>query len=133
MRRVGGASSRPPEVSYEVPARPRVAVACAAAVLALPVGSAAAGEISWPSGGHDISNTHSQPAESTIHPSNVGRLAPKWTAQLHGDVSAVPAGVGGAGYVAPWGGVLKKKGAQNGARPWGRASDSHEGPRGAGT
>src|SRR4051794_25772541 len=85
------------------PLVPQVAVACAAAILALPVGSAAAAEISWPSGGHDISNTHSQPAESTISPSNVGRLAPKWKAELHGDVSAVPAVVGGSVYVPDWG------------------------------
>src|SRR4051794_1481924 len=110
----------------------RVAVVCAAAVLALPVAASAAGEVSWPSGGHDSSNSHSQPAESTINPSNVGRLAPKWTAQLHGDVSAVPAVVGGAVYVPGWGsgsgGFLRKAGAQNGAGPWAGAVKNHEEP-----
>jgi polyvinyl alcohol dehydrogenase (cytochrome) len=110
----------------------RVAVVCAAAVLALPVGSAAAGEISWPSGGHDISNTHSQPAESTINSSNVGRLAPKWMAQLHGDVSAVPAVVGGAVYVPDWGsgsgGFLNKLDAKTGAILWSRSINSYEDP-----
>lgn len=75
---------------------------------------------SWPSGGHDVSNTHSNPAETKINPQSVGLLAVKWSAQVHGDVSAVPAVVDGAVYVPDWGGYLNKLNAATGAVMWSR-------------
>jgi polyvinyl alcohol dehydrogenase (cytochrome) len=88
-----------------------VAPATAATATAAPVAS-------WPSGGHDISNTHSNPAETMINPQNVGHLALKWTFTTHGDVSANPAVVGGAAYFPDWGGYVNKVDAATGALIW---------------
>jgi polyvinyl alcohol dehydrogenase (cytochrome) len=95
---------------------PFAVVVLGALALMLPVVAAAAA--SWPSGGHDISNTHSNPAETKLNVNNVGLLAPKWTYTTHGDVSAIPAVVDGAVYVPDWGGYLNKINAATGAGIW---------------
>ena len=60
----------------------------------------AAGSASWPSGGQNLSNTHSNDVDKKIDTSNVGRLAVKWKTSLQGDVSAVPAVAAGLVLVA---------------------------------
>ncbi len=79
-------------------------MAFGAVVLALPSVAFATAGASWPSGGQNISNTHSNPLETKLNADNVDRLAVKWTSQTHGDVSAIPAVVGGAVYFPDWGG-----------------------------
>jgi polyvinyl alcohol dehydrogenase (cytochrome) len=74
----------------------------------------------WPMGGHDLQNTRSNPAQRAVSASNAGRLATKWTATTHGDVSATPAVVGGAVYFPDWGGYLTKADAKTGATIWSR-------------
>src|SRR5919201_88135 len=95
--------------------------------LAVPTLAGAATSSSWPSGGHDISNSHSNPAETKITVKNVAELALKWTAQVHGDVSANPAVVGGAVYVPDWGGYLNKLDAATGASIWSRQISDYTG------
>ncbi|HEU4347927.1 MAG TPA: PQQ-binding-like beta-propeller repeat protein, partial [Actinoplanes sp.] len=72
----------------------------------------------WPMGGHDFQNTRSNPVQKTVSAANAGRLAAKWTATTHGDVSATPAVVGGAVYFPDWGGYLTKADARTGATIW---------------
>jgi polyvinyl alcohol dehydrogenase (cytochrome) len=60
-----------------------------------------------------------------INPQNVVHLAPKWTFTTHGDVSAVPAVVGGAVYFPDWGGYLNKVNASTGQLVWQTKIDSY--------
>jgi polyvinyl alcohol dehydrogenase (cytochrome) len=95
------------------------------------VASAAPSPSSWPSGGHDISNTHSNPAETKLNANNVQGLAVKWKATTHGDVSANPAVVNGAVYVPDWGGYLNKFDASTGALIWSHPISDYDGIAGA--
>ena len=104
----------------------RALLVLAAAALMFPAAVAAANG-SWPSGGHDITNSHSNADETKLNPDNVGKLAPKWVAQVHGDVSAIPAVVGGAVYVPDWGGYLNKLDAATGAVIWSRPISDYDG------
>jgi polyvinyl alcohol dehydrogenase (cytochrome) len=78
-------------------------------------------------GGQNISNTHGNAAEKTINRDNVHNLAVKWAATTHGDVSAIPAVVGGAVYVPDWGGYLNKFDAATGATIWSRPMSTYSG------
>jgi len=96
-------------------------------MLALPLLALAAGGASWPSGGQNTSNTHSQAAETKLGANNVQGLAVKWEATTHGDVSAIPAVVGGAVYVPDWGGYLNKFDAETGALLWSKPISDYSG------
>jgi polyvinyl alcohol dehydrogenase (cytochrome) len=74
----------------------------------------------WPSGGHDLANSRSNPFERLLGPRTVGRLGIRWTATVAGDVSATPAVVGGAVYVPDFGGMFWKLDARTGAVIWSR-------------
>jgi polyvinyl alcohol dehydrogenase (cytochrome) len=89
------------------------------------------GGASWPSGGQNISNTHSNSAETKLNANNVARLAVKWTYTTHGDVSAIPAVVNGAVYFPDWGGYLNKVDAATGARIWARPISDYDGIQGS--
>jgi polyvinyl alcohol dehydrogenase (cytochrome) len=91
--------------------------------VAMSVGAAApagADTPAWPMGGHDFQNTRSNPVQKTVSAANAGRLAAKWTATAHGDVSATPAVAGGAVYFPDWAGYLTKADARTGATIWSR-------------
>lgn len=111
--------------------RLRGLVVVAALALLLPVLAAAATKASWPSGGHDTSNSHSNPAETKLNQHNVVRLAVKWTATMHGDVSAIPAVVDGAVYVPDWGGYLNKLDTATGAVIWSKPISTYDGISGS--
>ncbi len=72
----------------------------------------------WPMIGHDPADTRSQPFERIVGPSNVHRLAVKWTAPTTGDVSATPAVADGAVYFGDFGGTLWKLNAETGEVIW---------------
>ncbi|GAB3986198.1 PQQ-binding-like beta-propeller repeat protein [Actinoallomurus acanthiterrae] len=72
----------------------------------------------WPSGGQNTLDTHGNPAENQINASDVSGLATRWTATMHGDVSATPAVVGGAVYVPDFGGYFTKYDARTGRVIW---------------
>jgi polyvinyl alcohol dehydrogenase (cytochrome) len=72
----------------------------------------------WSMGGHDLSNSRSNPDQKAITADNAGKLATKWTFHTHGDVSATPAVVGGAVYFPDWGGYINKVNASTGAIIW---------------
>jgi polyvinyl alcohol dehydrogenase (cytochrome) len=106
----------------------RIALAAGLFALAVPIIALAAGGASWPSGGQNLSNTHSQAGETKLNGNNVQNLKVKWTAQVHGDVSAIPAVVGGAVYIPDWGGYITKLDAKSGAIVWSKKIDSYEPP-----
>jgi polyvinyl alcohol dehydrogenase (cytochrome) len=88
-------------------------------LLAIGVSSAsAAAPASWLFGGNDITNSRTQSAETKISSSNVGQLAPKWTAPTHGDVSATPTVANGVVYFPDWGGYINAVNARTGAVIW---------------
>jgi len=86
---------------------------------------------SWVSAGHDLSDSRTQPDETTIGVGNVGRLAPKWTFTTHGDVSATPTVDGGVVYFPDWGGYLNAVDASTGALVWQAQLSSYPGLAGA--
>jgi polyvinyl alcohol dehydrogenase (cytochrome) len=85
----------------------------------------------WRLGGHDFSNSRSNPAERLIGPRSAARLTTAWTAPTGGDVSATPAVVGGAVYFPDFGGNLWKLDARTGAVIWTRTIASYDGVAGA--
>ena len=113
----------------------RATLALVVVAIAVPALALAATSSSWPSGGHDASNSHSNPAETMINANNAGKLAVKWTTQVHGDVSANPAVVGGAIYVPDWGsgsgGYLNKIDAATGNVAWSRPISDYDGRSGS--
>jgi len=113
----------------------RATLALVAGAIMVPALALGASSSSWPSGGHDPSNSHSNPAETMINANNAGKLAVKWTTQVHGDVSAIPAVVGGAIYVPDWGsgsgGYLNKLDAATGQVIWSRPISDYDGVTGS--
>jgi polyvinyl alcohol dehydrogenase (cytochrome) len=81
----------------------------------------------WPSGGHDAQNSHANAAETKLGKDNVSKLKVKWTAHVHGDVSANAAVVDGAVYVPDWGGYLNKLDAATGAIVWSKPISTYDG------
>jgi len=81
----------------------------------------------WPSGGQNISDTHSNPLESKITTTNVGSLKVKWTFTTAGDVSATPAVVNGVAYFPDWGGYLNAVKIRTGALLWKRPISGYDG------
>jgi polyvinyl alcohol dehydrogenase (cytochrome) len=100
-------------------------LATIAALVSVSGGLAAANSTGWSMGGHDLSNTRSNPDQRAITPGNAGALSAKWTFETHGDVSATPAVVGGAVYFPDWGGYINKVNAMTGALIWQRKLSSY--------
>jgi polyvinyl alcohol dehydrogenase (cytochrome) len=88
----------------------------------------------WPSAGHDISNSRSNPDEHGVGPGNVGSLQQKWSKVLGGEMASTPAVVDGVVYAADLAtstnGVITKGStiwaltAATGATKWSRTLDS---------
>jgi polyvinyl alcohol dehydrogenase (cytochrome) len=71
----------------------------------------------WPMGGQNLNNGRNQPVTS-ISPSNVGNLHPKWVFPTQGDVSANPAVANGIVYFPDWGGNFYALNANTGQVIW---------------
>jgi len=72
----------------------------------------------WPMFGQNVSNTASNPLETSISTSNVASLKPKWTFTTAGDVSTRAAVVNGIAYFPDWTGNLYAVNANTGALVW---------------
>ena len=81
----------------------------------------------WPMSNHDPGNSRNQPAETTISPTNVGRLAPVYTVTTSGDNWATPVVVGEAVYMPDASGKLWKFNRQSGAVIWSHSVSEYNG------
>jgi polyvinyl alcohol dehydrogenase (cytochrome) len=93
----------------------------AACLLVLTVGLAFSGTTlgqSWSSAGADLNNSHSQGAETQISPKTAPNLRLKWNFATAGDVTAIPAVVGGYVYFPDNAGYIYKVNATTGQLAW---------------
>ncbi|HLY47644.1 MAG TPA: PQQ-binding-like beta-propeller repeat protein [Solirubrobacteraceae bacterium] len=90
-------------------------------------GAAVASAQSWPSWGHDLANSRSQPLESILNPGNVGELTRKWAHLTAGYVSATPAVAGGIVYFPDSAGYLYALNATTGTRVWRTRISTYDG------
>jgi polyvinyl alcohol dehydrogenase (cytochrome) len=74
----------------------------------------------WYSAGHDLADTHSNPAERRVGPADVASLAPRWTFTTGGSVSAIPTVAHGTVYAPDWAGNLWAVDAGTGPAVWNR-------------
>jgi len=86
-------------------------------------GEASAPGGDWPTYGHDLSNTRSQPNERVISPADVPFLTPAWTfstakAGGDGDIAGTPIVTGGCVYTATSRGWVFALNADTGAVVW---------------
>ena len=74
----------------------------------------------WPSYGHDLSNTRSQPLEETISPANAGTLAEAWRFETNGegDFTGTPIVAGGCLYAGSNRGTVYALNADTGKQVW---------------
>lgn len=72
----------------------------------------------WPTAGHDLANSRSQPAETAISNRTVGALTLKWSVATDGDVTANPTVDGGYLYFPDSAGSLYKVDRSTGAIVW---------------
>lgn len=110
---------------------PVALLALLAGTLTAPAGASAPSMGDWPMGGGNILDSRSNPFEHTISASNASRLALKWSATTHGDVSATPAVVNGAVYFPDWGGYLTKLDASTGRTVWSHEISDYDGVAGS--
>ncbi|HEX4153329.1 MAG TPA: PQQ-binding-like beta-propeller repeat protein [Steroidobacteraceae bacterium] len=78
----------------------------------------------WPSAGADLYNSHFQPAETRLSTKTVPNLHVQWTFSTAGDVTAIPAVVGGFVYFPDTAGYIYKVNASTGAQVWRSANVS---------
>ncbi len=81
----------------------------------------------WPMSNYDPGNSRSQPAETTLSPTTVSRLAPVYTVTTGGDNWATPVVIGGAVYVPDSGGTLWKFNRQSGEVIWSHSVSEYNG------
>jgi len=104
--------------SFRLPARSWSRVACALGLAAGLGGSNITLAQSWPSAGADLNNSHFQAAETQISTKSVTNLKLKWQFATAGDVTAIPAVVGGYVYFPDSGGYIYKVNAATGQLVW---------------
>lgn len=81
----------------------------------------------WPSSGHDLADTHSNPSETMLGTGNVGNLRPRWSVDFASYLAATPAVVAGRAYLADRSGKLTAVDTSNGALVWSHAVSSYTG------
>jgi len=96
------------------PARP-LRLLVALLVLLLPLLTTAG---DWPSYLHDGQSTAANGDETTLSPSNAGRLAKLWTFKTGGKIASSPTVVNGVVYVGSWDGYEYALNATTGALAW---------------
>jgi polyvinyl alcohol dehydrogenase (cytochrome) len=103
------------------------AVALAVAVLMIAAVTSAQNTGWWVVAGHNLFNTHSQPAEDQISPENAATLVEKWSLTTAGNVTATPTVYQGVVYVPDMGGRLWAVNAGSGQVRWSRLISSYTG------
>jgi polyvinyl alcohol dehydrogenase (cytochrome) len=105
-------------------------VPAAAGAVRAPAASSSLGTANWDFAGQNLSDTHSQPTESTISTANVGTLAPKWTLTTNSYVSATPTVDSGIVYFPDGAGTLWAVNASSGQVAWSKTIASYTGVAG---
>lgn len=105
----------------------RFAITFAIAVLTIAAVATAQNDSWWPVAGHNLFNTHSQPAEDQISAENAGALVQKWSLTTAGNVTATPTVYQGVVYVPDMGGKLWAVTAGNGKVRWSRSISDYTG------
>lgn len=81
----------------------------------------------WPMAGQNIQNTRSAAHERTIGLNNVSQLAPRWSLDTDGEVTATPTVADGVVYVPDFGGTLWAVDATTGKAKWHRKVSEYSG------
>ncbi|MFP5207872.1 MAG: PQQ-binding-like beta-propeller repeat protein [Acidobacteriota bacterium] len=81
----------------------------------------------WSISGRDLSDTRSQPSETTISSSNVSALTAKWVFTTSASVSATPTVAGDLVYFPDWGGHIYAVDRNSGRLKWSRKVSDYVG------
>jgi len=107
---------------------PAVAAAIALMASVMATGPAAAQSAKdWPMAGQNPHNTRSAADEHAIGLNNAMQLAPRWSLETDGNVSATPTVVDGVVYVPDFGGTLWAVDAANGQVKWHKKVSDYSG------
>jgi polyvinyl alcohol dehydrogenase (cytochrome) len=109
-------AQRASQLRWRNPATVAAVALMAGVVAAAPAMAQSAGD--WPMGGQNLHNTRSALGEHAIGLSNVGQLAPRWSVETDGNVSATPTVAAGVVYVPDFGGSLWAVDAASGQVKW---------------
>ena len=74
----------------------------------------------WPTYGHDLTNSRTQPAERSIDAGKVGSLAPAWVYKAPGAINTTPIVAGGCMFVGSSDGTVTARDAKDGSEIWKR-------------
>src|SRR4051812_38194363 len=99
----------------------------AGALLTAPSVATAAAVASWPSAGHDLANTRSNPNETAIGTTTVAGLTKKWSVGFSSYLAATPAVADGMVFLADHAGKLSAFDAVTGALKWSHTVASYTG------
>ena len=97
-----------------------LALAAPASAQAAPCGAGAQGHSrgEWPTYGHDLNNSRTQPAERSIGPDNVGSLEAAWVLDTKGAINSTPIVTGGCLFIGSSDGTLHALDADSGKPIW---------------
>ena len=107
---------RPSQLRWGNPVIAAAAALMTGVMAAPPAVAQGAGD--WPMGGQNLYNTRSAQGEHTVGLNNVAKLAPRWSVETDGNVSATPTVVDGVVYVPDFGGSLWAVDAASGQVKW---------------
>lgn len=110
------ADRRALSLSWRNPAIATAVAILSSLIVAAPAAAQSAGD--WPMAGQNLRNTRSAAGERAIGLSNVAKLAPRWSVETDGNVSATPTVAGGVVYVPDFGGSLWAVDAASGQVKW---------------
>ncbi|WP_396331998.1 hypothetical protein [Burkholderia anthina] len=96
------ADRRASPLSWRTPAIATAVALVSSLVAVAPAAAQNAGD--WPMAGQNLHNTRSAAGERAIGLNNVAKLAPRWSIDTDGNVSATPTVVAGVVYVPDFGG-----------------------------
>ncbi|UKD13394.1 PQQ-binding-like beta-propeller repeat protein [Burkholderia aenigmatica] len=110
------ANRRASPLSWRNPAIATAVAIMSSLIVAAPAAAQSAGD--WPMAGQNLRNTRSAAGERAIGLNNVAKLAPRWSVETDGNVSATPTVVAGVVYIPDFGGSLWAVDAATGQVKW---------------
>ncbi|MCG5071958.1 PQQ-binding-like beta-propeller repeat protein [Paraburkholderia tagetis] len=116
---------RPSQLRWRNPAIVAAIALIAGLTTAAPAAAQSVGD--WPMGGQNPHDTRSALGEHAIGPNDVAKLAPRWSLETDGNVSATPTVVDGVVYVPDFGGSLWAVDASTGQVKWHKKISDYSG------